>query len=160
MNYNYFIEFIQKIGTILCLTIILLACDTEHEGITLLDEDTFQVSEQNAKINLAIEEAQESMIYFIEVFNKKIKDSNFSFLIKTKFEGVDAIEHMWVEPFDYNENTFRGILINEPRSANRHALGDTVLVFKTDIEDWSIDNETEGISKGSFTEKYLFPENP
>lgn len=144
------------IGLLLILIGFGFSCNQNKEKVKLIDENTFEVGSDNEKIKLAIKEAQKSLDFFISEFTEHSKDTNYWFIAKTKFESNNYVEHMWITTIEYNQNSFKGILIDEPYWAKQVKLGDTIEVLRENIEDWSITNEVKDIHQGSFTEKYLF----
>ncbi|WP_298756532.1 alpha amylase N-terminal ig-like domain-containing protein [uncultured Psychroserpens sp.] len=151
----------KKNVTIILVSVFItlsFSCKQNVNNVTTINEDTFEVNAENEKIKLAVKEAQETLDYFIEELSKHAKDTNYWFVIKTKFESADYNEHMWVSTLGFDTNHFTGILINEPYWVQNVSIGDTVKIIRTDIEDWVITNDVKQISEGDFTEKYLFEE--
>ena len=143
----------------LFLITISLSCVDEKNKIIIVDDENFIADEENEKLKLAVQEAQDNLNYFIDELKTHSNDTNYWFSAKTKFESLESVDHVWFKTLEFKPNdSFIGILLNEPNWSNSLKIGDTINIHRKNIEDWYIENESENKVEGDYTEKILFRE--
>lgn len=135
----------------------MTSCIDGKNKITVVDDETFIADEENEKLNLVFEKAQNSLDHFINELKEHSNDTVYWFSAKTKLEHPNGINHIWLNIIDYKKSkTFVGILHNEVDWSDSFKIGDTIFVNRKKIEDWYIENESTNEIEGDFTEKILF----
>ncbi|HUO09095.1 MAG TPA: DUF2314 domain-containing protein [Phycisphaerae bacterium] len=82
----------------------------------------------------AADEARRRFPEFLAAFAKRQKGQGFG--IKKAFNEAGKVEHMWIEPSEFDGTLIRGRLANTPRSILTLSLGDPVTATPDEIEDW------------------------
>ncbi|WP_339841145.1 DUF2314 domain-containing protein [uncultured Maribacter sp.] len=100
------------------------------------EPNVYNIENDNAKINDAIEKAKNSIQEFTIALKSDNPDLDF-FAIKQKFITRDGGgEHIWVQDIQLVDSEFIGTIGNEPVYTNAIQLGDTITVDRANISDW------------------------
>ena len=100
------------------------------------EPNVYNVENDNAKMNEAIEKAKNSFQEFTTALESDNPDFDF-FALKQKFETSDGgSEHIWIQDIQLIYSDFIGIVGNEPVYTNAIELGDTITVDPSKITDW------------------------
>lgn len=100
--------------------------------------------------------AQEQLDYLIKFMNEHDKDDTlFRYAVKSNFHEQGHDEHMWTQVYEFRGDYFIGTLANEPSSIKQIKYGDTVKVFRQDIEDWILQDFLANTEVGGFSRQYL-----
>lgn len=83
----------------------------------------------------AIQKAREQLADFIAVLNGE-RANELLFSIKVKFTEGDIVEHIWLTPTSYSNNSFLAIVDNTPFNLKNICYKDMVSVAASDVEDW------------------------
>jgi uncharacterized protein YegJ (DUF2314 family) len=83
----------------------------------------------------AFQAAQDSLVYFIDYFEKYDSSSGYHFYLKTSFSDKDEVEHMWSIPFEKNDYKFFCVLDNVPNVVSNYEIGDAVEIEFKSVED-------------------------
>lgn len=145
---------------VMCIIILvtLISCIEERNKIVIIDDETFLADDENENLKLAVLKAQKNLNYFIKNLKEHSSDTAYWFSAKTKFENRESIDHIWFKTIAFNSNdSFVGVLHNEPDWSDTLKIDDTIYIHKKDIEDWYIEHNKS--IEGDFTEKILFPED-
>ncbi|WP_158974955.1 YegJ family protein [Cellulophaga sp. L1A9] len=100
--------------------------------------DVYDTSNDNDRMNWAIEKAKLTLHYFEEcVSNQKEEQQYFS--IKARIEDAGKIEHIWLlEPnFDRDGNIF-GVVGNEPIDVTNVRINEKIGITLNEVSDWMI----------------------
>lgn len=136
------------------LVIFVLGCESiEDSTVVSRDDqpDVFMVEDENLAMNLAMEEARDTIDVFIDAL---ISGAYYSVSLKGRFEDGAYIEHMWIENISYENQVFLGTLANEPLDLKNIAYGDNVELEVDHVSDWMIVDE-DGKVTGGYTIKVL-----
>ncbi|WP_082960111.1 YegJ family protein [Maribacter hydrothermalis] len=104
---------------------------TERNG----EPDVYNVEDDNAKMNQAMEAAKNSVQEFQDALLSDNPNFEF-FAIKQKFEAIEGTEHIWIQDIQLVDTDFMGIVANEPVYAQKVKLGDTISIDRSNISDW------------------------
>lgn len=116
------------------------------------EPDVYNVANDNAKMNKAIEQANNTIQEFKTALDSDNPNYDF-FALKQKFDTSDGAEHIWVQDI-YRENAeYIGIVGNEPVKTTEVQLGDTITVDTNKISDWMYYDE--GKIVGGYTIRIL-----
>jgi uncharacterized protein YegJ (DUF2314 family) len=139
----------RRILFVLLLSIALTSCSALKEMFSGEAGNVKSVSSEDAEMNAAIQQAQDTLPLFITALQSP-KPTQTQFLIKAKFPyDHDGIEHMWISDGSFDGTQFEGVLANEPIDVKEIHLGDHVAIQKEEVSDWMIiDN---GRLMGGFT---------
>ncbi len=124
---------------------------TEQKNVTVVTDG----SAQEMCLNNATKEAQENIEVFLNSVDKLSSDLK-THAIKKEFIDKGEKEHMWVSVTSYKDDKFTGVLGNEPIWVKNISIGDSVVVNKKDVEDWTIASEKNGqfnLEAGLYSEK-------
>ncbi len=146
-----------KLST-LTLSIIMLigSCNTkksEEKKTNNWDVENTKMVESYDEINkLAIKDAQDSLAFFLELFDHRQKNG-FEFYIKSRFSDVKNIEHMWSIVKSVKSDTLFATLDNVPLKLTNIKRKDEVKVTKENVEDWSV-YKGDYVLYGDFIKKH------
>lgn len=99
--------------------------------------------------------AQKHIPEFLDLLKKHGADyENYRFVVKSDFVEDTDHEHMWSQIVGYSNNIFKAIFIDSPFKLKNIKNGDKIAIKKTNVEDWAVFRNNEGIA-GDFSEKYL-----
>jgi uncharacterized protein YegJ (DUF2314 family) len=123
------------------LLIITSSCNpktSNEENQNTWDVQNTKIVDSYDKINkFAINEAQDSLFFFIKLFNNR-KKNGFEFYIKSKFSDEANIENMWSIVYAVRYDTLLTILDNVPLKLINFKINDTIKVTRGNVEDWAI----------------------
>jgi len=132
---------------------ILVACNNRNKSKTY---ETAALEKDDSTFLAFKDTAQRKIKTFIDSVDLHGKDyENYSFLVKSDFVEGDKHEHMWSRIYKRNNNLFIGTFIDSAYEVKNIKTGDSVSVYKDQIEDWSINNKRTGKTIGEFSIKYL-----
>ncbi len=127
-------------------------------------DPTVDFSDADQRMNAAIEDARSTLPKFLaNVVNKEGYSLprtalKVSFPITLGTAGETGNEIIWVSPFLLLENdTFVGLLANQPSWMEDLNLGDEVSFNMEQIEDWSY-TSSDGKLYGNFTTRVMLPQ--
>lgn len=76
-----------------------------------------------------------------------------AFMQEVPGRATPIVEHMWINDLDFDGDTIKGVLINEPNELTNVKNGDSVEVPLSQVSDWLF--STQGITYGGFTIQLL-----
>lgn len=122
---------------LLSLALAMYSCKKPREVTYRYGEpDVVNVSTDDADMNAAIKEAQNTYPDFLKVWrsdNPKYE----GFTVKQEFEtATGGGEHIWLTDLFEKGNDVYGILANEPLDKVRVKLGDTIKIDPKMLSDW------------------------
>jgi uncharacterized protein YegJ (DUF2314 family) len=98
--------------------------------------------------------AQAQLDYLIKFMGEHDKrDTLFRYAVKSNFHEDGEDEHMWTQVYEFKDDYFIGTLTNEPSTLKKIKYGDTVKIFRQDVEDWLLQDFLTN------TELEVFPDN-
>ncbi len=62
---------------------------------------------------------------------------------------------MWTQVYEFKDDYFIGTLTNEPSTLKKIKYGDTVKIFRQDVEDWLLQDFLTNTEVGGFSRKYI-----
>ncbi|MBN2713854.1 MAG: DUF2314 domain-containing protein [Planctomycetes bacterium] len=125
---------------------------SDHDVDAVID-----ISDDDAKMNKAIEEARNSLPEFIERFKApQPGDENFS--LKVRFEDENGTEHFWCSMMGVKDEKFDVIIANEPQTVKNVTNGMRTMVTKDMISDWAYMQNK--VMQGNRTLRVLFEHMP
>ena len=127
----------------------MAAPDGDREAATADRDNMKMVSESDARMNAAIDEARATLPDFLSAYRSSGFDRS-SFVIKYPLGGW---EHIWVEVDSIDEDAVNGRLNNVPAQPE-YRQGQAVRVPLADISDWAYRDE-RGIVVGHRTTRVL-----
>jgi len=109
------------------------------------------------KVFLALKDtAQKHLQTFITGVNAHGLDlKNYRFDVKSDFVQNGRHEHMWSTIYEYKNGNFKGVFIDSAFTVKKMKMGQKVIINRSAIEDWSIENINTGKIIGQFSAKYL-----
>jgi uncharacterized protein YegJ (DUF2314 family) len=120
------------------LSILISGCkkySTEKRG----DDSVAAVSSDDAEMNKIIEDARKTSKNFYRILNAK-KNNQRDFSVKYPFQvdGGDSadVEHIWLSNLTMENNTYYGIVSNDPFYVKGMKIGDKVRYDPEKISDW------------------------
>lgn len=122
-----FIIVLTAIGAFSCLS------KNKH---TADGDKTDVLSQDDPRVKRAIALAQDSLPFFVDMFNNLHDQQAYDFFVKTKLEN-NQIEHAWAKPFQISNNKFTCILDVNPNIPG-YNFGDTIQVDFNAVEDYMI----------------------
>lgn len=100
--------------------------------------------------------AQSQLDYLIKFMSEHDKDDAlFRYAVKSNFYEDGHDEHMWTQVHEFKDDYFIGTLANEPSSLQQIRYGDTVKVYRQDVEDWILQDFLTNTEVGGFSRQYL-----
>lgn len=107
------------------------------------NKEIFFADGNNPKMIAAFENAQKTFKYFwreLSWENRRIVPALTVACVKIAFtqetENGQIVEHMWMNEVQFDGNTVKGVLINQPNDVTNIANGDFVNVSLNQISDW------------------------
>ena len=140
--------------TLLLLCGSLGACARKSTPATEDGKDqVVYVKSEDPGMNAAIAKAQGSIALF-KAAAKERKPNTERYAVKVGFHyGADDREHMWVQDPEFEGDSVRGKLINEPVDVTNLKLGQVVTAPAADISDWMY--VEDGKLRGGYTMRVL-----
>lgn len=113
----------------------------DGEEIRYLDAD-------DENVRIAYENAQRELAGMESYF---LNDSlgSYQIYVKAKFMENEVGEHMWGSMLSINQDSYTIRLDNEPFNVHNVAYGDTLIIDKTEVEDFLV-YEGEALLMGDF----------
>lgn len=100
--------------------------------------------------------AQAQLDYLIKFMSEHDKDDSlFRYAVKSNFHEQGHDEHMWTQVYEFKEDYFLGTLANDPSSIKQIKYGDTVKVYRQDVEDWILQDFLTNTEVGGFSQQYV-----
>ncbi|MBT3338303.1 MAG: DUF2314 domain-containing protein [Anaerolineae bacterium] len=128
----------KKIFFIVIVGMMLLSCNVFSQILYSEKDNVEIVSLDDSEMNIAIQNAQDSLPIFIEKFQLP-NSSQSVFSIKAGFSyGENQMEHIWISNLSFEGKQFFGIVGNEPVYVKNIQLGDEISVQLDSISDWLI----------------------
>lgn len=115
--------------------------------------NVYKVEGDDVEMNMAMRQAQESIMLFISELNAAGGQQAAKFELKVKFEEDGQNEHLWLKGLSYESGFFRGVIANKPVILQKYSYGQEVLVSLENVTDWIIIEN--GLMRGGFTIKAL-----
>jgi uncharacterized protein YegJ (DUF2314 family) len=112
-----------------------------------------KVSDNDKRMDRAVENAQRSLGFFIAALRAK-KGGDTVFEIKKGFIDGDKVEHLWIKRVTYDGKKFHGQIDNRPEEVNNVQLGQRVTVAPQDVTDWMFLKDGKLI--GGYTTRVLY----
>ena len=133
---EYRIFEMRKVVLLLALLTVILGCRFLNPSNN--NDPVVEVSDDDVTMNAAIQEAQQTLYFFIDNFQSpKLGQTYFG--IKARFPySANSAEHMWISDLEYLGQEFDGILGSEPVYVMNLKLGDHVTVSIDNVSDWMI----------------------
>lgn len=118
-----------------------------------IDDQVVFVSEEDKRMNAAINKAKSTLAEFFDVV-KKSPEGTSGFKLKIMVSDEAGVEHLWFSPFKEIEGGFAGVLVNEPGVIRSMEYGQVYAFKRSQITDWGYVHNGKQI--GSFTVCALF----
>ncbi len=100
--------------------------------------------------------AQAQLDYFIKFISEHHSDDTlFRYAVKSDFVEGEVNEHIWTQVFEFKDGYFKGILANEPSQLKKIRYGDTVKIYRKDVEDWLLQDFLTNTEVGGFSREYI-----
>ena len=123
---------------ILLIGLIYLFFSCSPKKSQQLENNDGELSQNDPRVKRAFVLAQDSLLFFIETFNKSQGQVAYNFFIKTKLDNSNGFERVWARPFSVLNNTFNCTLDSNPKSLTGYKFGDTIQVNFDTVEDFMI----------------------
>ena len=121
---------------LLFFSICILSCNSNKKIERENEPTIYNVEEDDAEMNKAIEKAKQTIDSFDYAFKNYPKVFTF-FSLKKKFEEDGNVEHIWIGNIQGETNgKYVGVIDNLPEKIKNVKLGDTIEIDKKDISDW------------------------
>ena len=121
---------------LLFFSICILSCNSNKKIERENEPTIYNVEEDDAEMNKAIEKAKKTIDSFDYAFKNYPKVFTF-FSLKKKFEEDGNVEHIWIGNIQGETNgKYVGVIDNLPEKIKNVKLGDTIEIDKKDISDW------------------------
>jgi len=141
---------LHLLSSTILLALYLGACQPVREFIAGEAGNVELVGSEDAQMNEAIRQAQESLDVFIRSFQSPAPtQTHFSIKVRFPYGAGSDYEHMWLDDISFDGEHFGGTLANEPVYVSGLHLGDQVTARIADISDWEIVDD--GRLLGGFT---------
>ncbi|MDD4993763.1 MAG: DUF2314 domain-containing protein [Paludibacter sp.] len=136
--------------TFLLLLICLVTLSCKHKTNQAIDP-IINAEANDKELEKAKTEALKRFDYFIESLKKHAADTAYMYSLKIDFVENDQHEHMWVNITKMENDTFVGILGNEPQIIKNYKFGDKVIIKKEQVEDWILYNSITKKMEGGYS---------
>lgn len=122
------------------------------------NQKIFFADGESPKMQEAFRKAQETFKYFWRElsweYRRIIPALDFACVkvaFSQQFDGEESprVEHMWINDIDFDGETIKGTLINDPNDITNYKNGDRVEISLSEISDWLF--STRGKTYGGFT---------
>jgi uncharacterized protein YegJ (DUF2314 family) len=133
--------------------IFIVSCDnqTVHES-TVPNDNVKTVPSEDQLMNSAIENAKLTFTQFDTAFKNGHFDTS-QFSLKIRFETAIGGEHIWTYGITFQNNSYYGIIDEDPVAAKNIRKGDKVKITKDNLSDWMYSDN--GTLRGGFTIRAL-----
>lgn len=139
------------------LLLLLGSCNSKPEPYTEGSEkkDIAYRTAGDPELQRLKDTAQKELPYLINFMSEHKADSMYEFYVKSPFLEGEKTEHMWSFVTEFKDNHFRGFLANDPVDVHNLKNGDTVMILRSDVEDWLLNDYVTKTKVGGFSQKYL-----
>src|SRR5688572_17588712 len=144
---------------IIFFTFFLFSCKekSSKESLENDGDPVVNVESDDAAMNAAIAKAKGTFDGFIKTF-KSQEENTRDYFVKMRFEGGAGeeaeAEHMWLGDLFFRGQDLFGILTSDPVFVKTHATGDTILIQREKVSDWSY--VRNNILVGGYTIRVLY----
>ena len=140
----------KTITSFFVLFLILMCCSCSKKPETLV-EGGYDEQEMDA----AIARARKEVDSFIAELSKR---NGTDFAVKVPIAEVEEVEHFWLTDIVYRDETFHGVIGNEPGVVTNVKMGQKWSVKKSEISDWMF--MRDGKMHGNYTVRPLLKTMP
>jgi uncharacterized protein YegJ (DUF2314 family) len=138
---------------IVCIVIFLVR---KHEPMKKSTDKIVSLSSGDTSLMRFKDTAQSQLDYLIKFMSTHDKDDTlFRYAVKSNFMENGQNEHMWVQVNEFKNDYFTGRLANEPSTIKEIKYGDVVKVYRSDVEDWMLQDFLTNTEVGGFSRKYM-----